>query len=140
MKNNLISAIAGWKSAALLALVAMVAAVAFSGVLTSTESADAQAGGVNAVPGQTVTVAFDDIIQDRFRIDSDSEGSATFAHNGGQALRCANGAANGCDVNDDTKPTTNPTTGISVRVAVDEDSPIGEIYVQQVSRSGTGRC
>ncbi len=41
MKNNLISAIAGWKSAALLALVAMVAAVAFSGVLTST-SAEAQ--------------------------------------------------------------------------------------------------
>ena len=38
MKNNLISAIAGWKSAALLALVAMVAAVAFSGVLTSTQA------------------------------------------------------------------------------------------------------
>ncbi len=35
MKKNLISAIAGWKSAALLALIAMVAAVAFSGVLTS---------------------------------------------------------------------------------------------------------
>ena len=39
MKNNLISAIAGWKSAALLAFIAMVAAVAFSGVLT-TEAAE----------------------------------------------------------------------------------------------------
>ena len=42
MKKNLISAIAGWKSAALLALVAMVATVAFSGVLTSTPQAEAQ--------------------------------------------------------------------------------------------------
>ncbi len=42
MKKNPISAIAGWKSAALLALVAMVAAVAFSGVLSTTQNADAQ--------------------------------------------------------------------------------------------------
>ncbi len=44
MKKNPISAIAGWKSAALLALVAMVAAVAFSGVLTNSNAADAQNG------------------------------------------------------------------------------------------------
>ena len=50
MKNNLISAIAGWKSAALLALVAMVAAVAFSGIL-STNTADA------AGPGDTTVVS-----------------------------------------------------------------------------------
>ena len=133
MKNNLISAIAGWKSTALLALVAMVAAVAFSGVLTSTESAHAQNETVQAVPGQTVTVAFGDITEDRFRINTDSEGSATFAHNGGQALRCSNNNANGCDVNDD-----DPDNGISVRVTIDEDSPIGEIYVQQISRSPQG--
>ena len=42
MKKNPISAIAGWKSAALLALVAMVATVAFSGVLSTTQSATAQ--------------------------------------------------------------------------------------------------
>jgi hypothetical protein len=52
LKKNLISAIAGWKSAALLALVAMVAAVAFSGVLTST-SADAQNGPTVVVDGLT---------------------------------------------------------------------------------------
>ncbi len=52
MKNNLISAIAGWKSAALLALVAMVAAVAFSGVLTNTQSATAQ----TAAPLYSVTI------------------------------------------------------------------------------------
>ncbi|MCY4393144.1 MAG: hypothetical protein OXE43_14015, partial [Chloroflexi bacterium] len=88
MKNQLIDA-AGWKGAALLALVAILAAVTFSGVLTSTQSADAQASGVDAIPGQTVTVTFDTGSQDRYRISTDSEGSATFAHNGGQALRCA---------------------------------------------------
>jgi len=139
LKKNLISAIAGWKSAALLALVAMVAAVAFSGVLTNTESADAQAG-VSGIPGQTVTVAFTTTSSDneRFRISPDSEGSATFAFNGGQAVRCANEAANGCDVNDDTLPTDSPVTGISLQVTIDEDSPIGEIYVQHIARSGTG--
>lgn len=55
MRNNLISAIAGWKSAALLALVAMVAAVAFSGVLTSTQ-AEAQDSADHTVnPGGSVT-------------------------------------------------------------------------------------
>ncbi|MDE2670793.1 MAG: hypothetical protein OXI51_14200 [Chloroflexota bacterium] len=132
MKKNFISAIAGWKSAALLALVAMVAAVAFSGVLTSTDKADAQ------VPGETVTVAFTTTSTDseRFRISTDSEGSASFAFNGGQALRCSNDAANGCDVNDDTAQGATP--GISVQITIDEDSPIGEIYVQHIARSGTG--
>ena len=69
MKKNPISAIAGWKSAALLALVAMVAAVAFSGVLTSNQQADAQAspalsaayaytgsaGAAQTVVGTTIT-------------------------------------------------------------------------------------
>ena len=56
MKNNLIGAIAGWKSAALLALVAMVAAVAFSGVLTSSETAGAQDPADHTViPGGSVT-------------------------------------------------------------------------------------
>ena len=53
MQKNLISAIAGWKSAALLALVAMVATVAFSGVLTNTQGATAQ----TAVPLYSVTIA-----------------------------------------------------------------------------------
>ena len=56
MQKNLISAIAGWKSAALLALVAMVATVAFSGVLTSTNSADASAGDAKIDQGGTTDV------------------------------------------------------------------------------------
>ena len=129
MKNNLISAIAGWKSTALLALVAMVAAVAFSGVLTSTQSADAQAAGVSGEPGKTVTVSFSNA-SDRFRINTDSEGSATFEFNGGQAIRCTDGQA-GCDVDADANE-------VGLRVAIDEDSPIGEIYVQRITRSETG--
>ncbi len=134
MKNNLISAIAGWKSAALLALVAMVAAVAFSGVLTSTQSAHAQApDGVSGSAGDTVTVLFAAASADqdyRFRISSDSEGSATFAANGGQNLTCRNEAANGCDANGAT------TDGVALRVTIDDDSPLGEIYVQLVTRQG----
>ena len=53
MKKNLISAIAGWKSAALLALVAMVAAVAFSGVLTTQTEAQAPADHT-VIPGGSV--------------------------------------------------------------------------------------
>ncbi|MDE2933765.1 MAG: hypothetical protein OXS47_07850 [Chloroflexota bacterium] len=132
MKKNLISAIAGWKSAALLALVAMVAAVAFSGVLTSTESAEAQAGAdQSGVPGQTVTVTFNAGTDDRYRISTDSEGSASFAFNGGQSLRCADDATNGCDTDADSGE-------VGIQVTIDEDSPIGEIYVQRIARSDTG--
>ncbi len=132
MKKNLISAIAGWKSAALLALVAMVAAVAFSGVLTSTETAEAQPGvDQSGVPGQTVTVTFNTGSDDRYRISTDSEGSATLAFNGGQSLRCADNAANGCDTDADTGE-------IGIQVTIDEDSPIGEIYVQRIARDNVG--
>ena len=136
MKKNLISAIAGWKSAALLALVAMVAAVAFSGVLTSTETADAQGSGTAddpyiAVPGQTITATFDTGTQDRYRISTDSEGSAVFTFNGGQALRCADGAANGCDTDADANE-------IGLQITIDEDTPIGEVYVQRIARAADG--
>ena len=132
MKKNLISAIAGWKSAALLALVAMVAAVAFSGVLTSTESAEAQAGAdQSGVPGQTVTVTFNTGGDDRYRISTDSEGSAVLTYNGGQSLRCADDAATGCDTDADSGE-------IGIQVTIDEDSPIGEIYVQRIARSTIG--
>ncbi len=138
MKSNLISAIAGWKSAALLALVAMVAAVAFSGVLSTTQTAEAQFPGAGAAvsgePGKTVTVSFTEgaDARDRFRISSDSEGSATFAHNGGKALRCGDASADGCDVN------VADTSVISLQIAIDEDTPIGEIYIQRITRSGVG--
>ena len=102
MKNNLISAIAGWKSAAFLALIAMVAAVAFSGVLTSTQTADAadRTAAVSAVPGQTVTVVFEGT-GGRFVISSDSEGTATFAANGGTNLQCEDNN-DACDADDPT--------------------------------------
>ena len=143
MKSNLISAIAGWKSAALLALVAMVAAVAFSGVLTSTDSAEAQIptateaadGGVTVSPGAVVNV---DISTegDRFAFASDSEGSATFVANGGTSLRCGdyddqNPATTGqwafCD-------TDTAAGGVTVQVKVDDDSPKGDIFVQRYVR------
>ena len=145
MKKNFISAIAGWKSAALLALVAMVAAVAFSGVLTSTESADAQpitdAAAGAAVPGQTVSVQFDGgtgtlgtsaTTASRFRIDPASEGTAVFAANGATSIRCYNGSPT-CDTDGATAAT------ITLSVTVDADSPApADIYVQFVERTTTG--
>ncbi len=131
MKKNFISAIAGWKSAALLALVAMVAAVAFSGVLTNTQTADAQATPASAPAGSTVTVNYASVTGTadnpiRFRISPDSDGSATFS-NGAQTITCYADSPAGCDSSTDS--------GIQLRVTIDDDSPLGAIYVQQVERT-----
>ena len=82
MKNNLIGAVAGWKSAALLALVAMVAAVAFSGVLTS-NSADAQTTpepkySVTITVGESETVTVADLDSDISGVAASEEGGITF--------------------------------------------------------------
>ncbi|MCY3646993.1 MAG: hypothetical protein OXH07_08470 [Chloroflexi bacterium] len=133
MKKNFISAIAGWKSAALLALVAMVAAVAFSGVLTSTQTADAQtddSSDKSTAPGGTVQLLFTSAsdTNDRFVIASTSTGTATFSANGSTSIRCrdnsnASPSTPGCDTN-------GADSGVQLSVKVDEDSPLGEIYVQ----------
>ena len=139
MQKNLISAIAGWKSAALLALVAMVAAVAFSGVLTN--SADA------AGPGDTATVTtgtgngetaislvpFTSGGSDAVATFTITGGTASgsFAANGGQALVCSNDDA--CDSEKDT--TTNV---ITVAINIDEDSPNGFILVSVADANSTG--
>lgn len=131
MKKDFISAIAGWKSAALLALVAMVAAVAFSGVLSSTQTADAQATPATASAGSTVVVLFTDAAgtaetPDRFRISPDSDGSATFS-NGAESITCYPDSPIGCDASTDG--------GVSLRVTIDDDSPNGSIFVQRVTRT-----
>ena len=155
MKKNFISAIAGWKSAALLALVAMVAAVAFSGVLTNTETADAQvsvqpvgtdADGVSVPAGTTVIVAFGTGDGDRFRFSPDSAGTATFVANGATSLTCGDYDSGDTGGTDGANATirnaacdVNPTdTEVSVLVKVDDDSPIGEIYVQRYVRPSGG--
>ena len=141
MKNNLISAIAGWKSAALLVLVAMVAVVAFSGVLTNGQSADAAltgdgendalpstgvAGGTkvytNVVAGELVT----------FTIADSSSASGQFTHssaqNDGRTIACNDaetadtGFATACDKN-------GGNTSVQVELQVDADSPAGNIII-----------
>ncbi len=140
MKNNLISSIASWKSAALLGLVALIATVAFSGVLSTTKIADAQAGTTNpattsisASPGETVTIYFTGS-GTRFLIASDSVGTATFAVNGSTAVRCTDNShlppasTPNCDQDTDDDE-------IALRVTVSANSALGEIYVQQTTRS-----
>ena len=133
MKSNLISAIAGWKSAALLALVAMVAAVAFSGVLTN--SADAQTptpltdNTADVVPGGTVAIDGGTATIMEFKITG---GTATgeFA-NGEQTIVCSDrntGASpptnlgSTCDTNGDA-------AGITVVLTTDADTSDGYIII-----------
>lgn len=63
MKTNLISSIASWKSAALLGLVALIATVAFSGVLSTTQTAEAATktlkhgdSAITVAPGDTLRI------------------------------------------------------------------------------------
>ena len=147
MKSNLISGIASWKSAALLAVVAMVAAVAFSGVLSTTQTASAEvqmrnADGTfaaltgNANNGDTVYVQHDTTdgyVQ--FEI-STIGASASFTHssatNNGQTIVCnAASAAGACDV--DTSD-----TGVTVAVKIDSDSAKGVVFVKQTRLTGSG--
>ena len=106
MKKNPISAIAGWKSAALLALVAMVAAVAFSGVLSTTQTADAQAApdhtmaatdtsANNVAPGDTVRIVVASAFA-QVSITGTADGvGGSFVAGGGQSIACGDGAP--CD-------------------------------------------
>ncbi len=135
MKNNLISAIAGWKSAALLALVAMVAAVAFSGVLSSGQTAEAAevtltGTTVDAQPGDTVVIpnpsGGTDIV--RFTIDTaNSTSTGSFDSGGEQVLSCSDTTTGtGCDTDTDADE-------ISVKLNIDADSADGYIIVKRDS-------
>lgn len=125
MKSNLISAIAGWKSAALLALVAMVAAVAFSGVLTNT--ADAQAAPDHTI-SDTATSANDVAPGDTVRLEvagafaqvtiTGTADGVSASLSGGQSISCGDG--NTCDKDTDANE-------VAVDLVVDADS--GEGYI-----------
>ena len=139
MKNNLISAIAGWKSAALLALVAMVAAVAFSGVLTNSQSAEAATiefeatdadNAVQAAPGDTVNVAVASAFATVTIVGTADGVSASFVSGGGQSIQCGDDAA--CDV-DDSDPATagrqNVASAVSVALKIADDSGEGHVLL-----------
>ena len=141
MKNNLISAIAGWKSAALLVLVAMVAAVAFSGVLTNGQTADAAVTGDGentALPGTGVaggTKVYTNEVTGElvtFTIADSSSASGQFTHssaqNDGRTIACNDaetadaGFATACDKN-------GIDNRVQVELQVDADSPAGNIII-----------
>lgn len=144
MKSNLISAIAGWKSAALLALVAMVAAVAFSGVLTTTQTAEAAnvplAAGTNsatAAPGDVVHIVVTGAFAQVSITDTDT--SASFVANDGQSINCADGSA-ACDTGDsdlDAADTQNAAGTVVVQLKIDDDAPEGYILLS-VNGVGAG--
>ena len=160
MKNNLISAIAGWKSAALLVLVAVVAAVAFSGILTSTQSADAAGPGDTAqittssdMDGTVTTFTADLPQNDNSEAGNDGiatfeitggSASASFTANGGQTLVCANDTAcdSAKDGKDDGTATGDapkvlfPTGTVRVSLSIDEDSPNGFILIRITDANG----
>ena len=147
MKSNLISGIASWKSAALLAIVALVAAVAFSGVLTTNTAeaatvslADADSSAT-AAPGDTVNIVVDDATFLQVSIASSSTASGGFGVSGAQSIACPNGTP-GCDTgtedadSDAETPETDIADSIQVSLLVDDDSPEGFILIN-ISGIGT---
>ncbi len=129
MKSNFISAIAGWKSAALLALVAMVAAVAFSGVLSTTQTAEA-AKLPDVAAGAKTTIANSGVDAGggvQFAILSSSTASASFVFNGKQAIFCIDNTP--CDKNSDP-------SAVSVEVIVAADAAANTAVV--ISRNEPG--
>ncbi len=115
------------------ALVALAAVIAASAIFVSATPAEAQATPGTASPGATVIVSFEgatgatEADAHRFRISEDSDGTATFA-NGGQSITCYVGSPTGCDANA-------TTAGIQLRVKIADDSPLGQIFVQLVTRA-----
>ena len=149
MKNNLISAIAGWKSAALLALVAMVAAVAFSGVLSTSQTADAAVrdaadptgaaltgADLTKNNGDTVYISNTDgsaAVYVRFTIETTGAAKASFTHssatNNGQTILCNGGGA--CDAH------AASADSVEVALKIADDSGAGAIFVRQATVAAT---
>lgn len=137
MQKNLISAIAGWKSAALLALVAMVAAVAFSGVLSTTQTADAATVQLpaadpsgSAAPGDTVQIVVLGALA-QLSITGTGEGVSASFSNGQQAINCGDNAS--CDTDDSDTTTAgrqNVEDSVRVNLKIDDDSAEGYILVR----------
>ena len=138
MKNNLISSIASWKSAALLGLVALIATVAFSGVLSTTKIASAETTIVTSegatltevTPGGKFYVQTSNVSSSyaAFTIDSSSVGTASFA-TGGQTLLCKD-ATNAAQVATSRCDKDAASGNIRVQVNVDSGSPDGPIVVE----------
>ena len=124
MKSNFISAIAGWKSAALLALVAMVAAVAFSGILTN--SADAAGPGDTADVGPATVTAFTGGGTGVVTFEITGGNASGAFSNGEQSIVCSNGSA--CDTGKETNG-DDITGSVTVKLSIDDDSGTGFILV-----------
>lgn len=128
MKTNLISSIASWKSAALLGLVALIATVAFSGVLSTTKTADAgklgdiQIGGTATVSANVVKGGVAD-----FTIAASDPANFGATGGDGKSVRCTDNAT--CD--------SNPADGVvTVTLKADDDATAGQVVV--VSRGEVG--
>ena len=133
MKSNLISGIASWKSAALLAIVALVAAVAFSGVLSTTQNASAVLGitpdNGTVAPGATVELSTGDITVasgawTTWTITTTGAADASFESGGGTTLVCQDVERAGtCDAD--------AADGmVSAKVSIASDSGAGAVVVR----------
>ena len=133
--TNLTRAIAGWKTAALLALVAIMAATAFSGVLSTTRTAEAQ----TVTFGSTIAAGAFDWIETsvqanavlEFEIENTGGAKAVFMFNGQTKMTCKNATfsppnqppAGTCDGEG-----TSGTIGIQVLAPI--DSGTGTAFVR----------
>ena len=157
MKTNHIRAVAGWKTAALLALVAMVAAVAFGGVLSTANIAEAQyvksedtqttPGGVYWVElgpgttqgsvtlsGQPAAPAGNAVTYGNWTIwtiELRGKAKATFSHDGSVELLCRNARFSSPDVARAgiCDGEGRPTT-VGVQIKIGADTGAGVIVVR----------
>lgn len=144
MKNNLISSIASWKSAALLGLVALIATVAFSGLLSTTQTADALTSDPDlssgpVPPGTSVNLtttssgvgSLDANSYVLWSISTTGNAKAVFTHNQSTTLSCLNSSSTTADP---TKcDTGTDADAMTVKVKVADDSGDGAILVTATS-------
>ena len=142
MKNNLISSIASWKSAALLGLVALIATVAFQWASSPpprpprpAEGDLAINAGADATPGSTVDVTFEAGGSQRyvtFSITSASTSTASFVSGGGQSVLCRDAIAAGSTCDSDTD-----ASDMTLKLKVADDAKDGIIVISANNIVGT---
>ena len=136
-KTNLARAIAGWKTAALLALIAMLAAVAFGGVLSGARTAEAQSYvhttqvlGPNGTSWAEITGLTAEM-STVFLIETEGDAKASFVFNGQTTLTCKNATFSPPDTPQpgNCDGSGNATVvGVQIRVALDSGS--GHVFVR----------
>ena len=145
-RTNHIRAAAGWKTAALLALVAIMAATAFGGVLSTTRTTEAQTQPyviyTNQDPGSEFWIELKNRVVNQvtyWEIVNYQDAKGEFVFNGQTTLTCTNGVYSPADVpqpgNCDEEGTA-AIVSVKIRVAPDSGSGLFLVRMKVVGADG----